>query len=176
MASPKWAKPDRQNYLALILLDYLEREGWKVDLATGEYYHPDYEVRIRRIIANWSADDRARDNAEWQAERKQLHSLGERRYPVRGQFNNISQDIFFSSQPLYYLEGMGVSGVTLKPFAKVRIASGYVNLYVDIGQSLKGLSKNQRHKAIRYGKPLPPEYRRQVDRACQLAARHYLNH
>jgi len=176
MASPKWAKPSRQLHLAAILLDYLQDKGWKVDLMSGEYYHPDYEARIKRIIANWASDDRAQSLAEWREERKRLHSLGERRYPIRGQFNNISQDIFYGNQPLYYLDGIGVSGVTLKPFAKVRVASGYINLYIDISQNLKGLSRNKRHKITRYGKPMPPEYKRQIDRACELAVRHYLNH
>jgi len=83
---------------------------------------------------------------------------------------------FFGNQPLFYLDGLAVSGITLSPFAKVRISSSYVNLYVELGQSLKGVSKNKKRKAIRYGKPLPPEYRRKVEEVCREAVRHYLNY
>ena len=143
-------------------------------MITGELYHPDYEARINPIIADWKADDRAQDSAEWQAERLRLHSLGERSYPIRGRFNNISRDIFFGNQPLFYLDGLGVSGVTLTPFAKVRVSSSHTSLFVDLGKSLKGVSKNARHKAMRYGKPLPLENRRRVEQVCREAVRHYL--
>jgi hypothetical protein len=174
MASPKWATPSRQQHLVKL---FLNSNGFCV-FGHKPCLNPEhhYDNFIEGLIADWQADDRAMDNAEWQAERQRLHSLGERRYPIRGQFNNISQDIFFSNQPLYYLEGIGVSGIKLKPFAKVRIASGYVYLFIDIGDSLKGLSKSKKRKAARYDKPLPPEYKRRVEEACRQAVRHYLNH
>lgn len=171
-----WQTAIRQLHLAKILLDYFQQRGWRVDLITGELYHPDYEARIKGIVADWKADDRAKDTAEWKAEQQRLHSLGERRYPIRGQFNNISRDIFFGNQPVFYLVGVGVSGITLSPFAKVRLSSSYANLFVDLGSTLKGISKNRKRKAIRYGKPLPPEKRREVWLVCSEAVRHYLNH
>jgi len=104
------------------------------------------------IIDDWQADDREQASLEWQAERKAIHSLGERRLPIRGQFNNISKDIWFDKQPLFYVENIGVSGVTLKPFARVKLSSSYMRLYVDLTESLQGVSKNKKRKAIRYGK------------------------
>ena len=172
---PKWANPIRQLYLAKIVLDYCQAEGWRVDLATGEIFNPAFEAKIKDLIACWSADDRAQRQAEWQAERKQLHSLGERRYPLRGQFSNIAQDIFFAEQPQHYLEGLGISGLTFKPFAKVRIASSYMRLFVELGDALKGVSKTKRRKAIRYGKALPPQVQKRIELLCSLAVRHYQN-
>jgi hypothetical protein len=104
------------------------------------------------IIDDWQADDREQASLEWQAERKAIHSLGERRLPIRGQFNNISKDLWFDKQPLFYIENIGVSGVTLKPFARVKLSSSYMRLYVDLTESLQGVSKNKKRKAIRYGK------------------------
>jgi len=174
MASSKWVTPSRQQHLVKL---FLNSKGFCVfghkPCLNPEHHYANF---IEGLIADWQADDRAKDNALWLEERKWLHSLGERKSPIRGQFNNISQDIFFTNQPLYYLDGIGVSGITLKPFAKVRIASGYVYLYIDIGDTLKGLSKNKRRKATRYNKPLPPEYKGKVDEACRQAVRHYLNH
>ena len=51
-----------------------------------------------------------------------------------------SMDIFHDKQPLYYLEALGISGLKLQPFAKVKIASSYMRLYIDLGNSLRGNS------------------------------------
>jgi len=173
MAYPKWATPSRQSQLVSI---FLRSRGFCVfghpHCAIPEHY---YEVYIEGLIADWRADDRQQDTDDWREERKRLHSLAERRYPIRGQFSTIAKDIFFSQQPLYYLLGYGMSGLTFKPFAKVRLASSFVNLYVDLGDSLKGTSKNKRRKAIRYGKPLPMDKQAEVERVCRLAVKHYLN-
>jgi len=174
MAIPRWNTPSRQAHLVDLFLD----SGGFCVFGHKPCLNPEHHYLnfIEGLIADWRADDRAQDSAEWQAERLRLHSLGERRYPLRGQFSNISQDIFFGNQPLFYLDGLDVSGITLSPFAKVRVSSSYVNLYVELGKSLKGVSKNRKRKAIRYGKLLPPEYRRKVEQVCSLAVRHYLNH
>jgi len=174
MAIPRWNTPSRQSHLVDLFLD----SGGFCVYGHKPCLNPDHHYLnfIEDLIADWKADDKAQDSAEWQAERQRLHSLGERRYPIRGQFNNISQDIFFDQQPLFYLVGLGVSGLTLSPFAKVRVSSSYVSLFIDLGNTLNGVSKNKRRKAIRYGKPLPPEYRRRVEQVCREAVRHYLNH
>lgn len=174
MAKPRWITPSRQQHLVSLFLD----SGGFCIFGHKPCSNPDHHYLnfIEGLISDWKADDRAKDSAEWQAERLRLHSLGERRYPIRGQFNNISQDIFFGNQPIFYLVGLGVSGLTLSPFAKVRVSSSYTNLYIDLGDTLKGVSKNRRRKAIRYGKPLPTEYRRRVDEVCREAVKHFLNH
>jgi hypothetical protein len=174
MAQPKWATPSRQAQLVSI---FLRSRGFCVfgHKACGirEHY---YEIYIERLIADWKADDISQRQAEWKEERKRLHSLAERRYPLRGQFNNISRDIFYAKQPQFYLLGLGISGLTFKPFAKIRLSSSYVSLYVDLSDSLRMVSKAKRRKAIRYGKPLPLELQREIGQACKLAVGHYLEH
>jgi hypothetical protein len=174
MALPLWSTPSRQTQLVSI---FLRSRGFCVfgHKACGipEHY---YEVYIEKLIADWKVDDRQQDKADWQEERKRLHSLGERHYPLRGQFSSIAKDIYFANQPLFYLLGLGISGLTFTPFAKVRLASSFVNLYVDLGDRLRGVSKNQRRKAIRYGKALPLELQREVEQVIRLAVRHYLNY
>ena len=172
MAMPKWATPIRQAELVRLF-----RQGGGFCVYGHKpcpYPSHHYELFIEGLIKDWIADDRAQSQAEWETERRQIHSLGERRYPLRGQFNAIAQDIFFDSQAQHYLEGLGISGLTYKPFAKVRIASSYMRLMVDLGDTLKGVSKSKRRKAIRYGKALPPETQRRIDLLCSLAVRHYL--
>jgi hypothetical protein len=132
-----------------------------------------YESYIEGLIGDWVADDRAESQAQWRMERRELHRLPERG-PLRGQFSAIGRDIFFGRQPRYYLDGLGISGLTFKPFAKIRLASGYVYLFVGIGDALKGVSKAKRRKAIRHGKPLPQAVQEKVDQACSLAVKHYL--
>ena len=174
MAQPKWATPSRQTQLVSI---FLRSRGFCVfghpHCLIPEHY---YEVYIEGLIADWQADDRQQDTADWQEERKRLHSLAERRYPLRGQFSSIAKDIFFARQPLFYLLGMGISGLTFKPFARIRLASSYVHLFVDLGDTLKGVSKSKRRKAIRYGKPLTVELQGEIEQVCRLAVTHYLEH
>jgi len=135
-----------------------------------------YEVFIEGLISDWKAEDREQAKLDWEAESKAIHSLGERSYPIRGQFSAISRDIFFDKQPIYYLEALGMSGITLQPFAKIKLASSYFHLYIDLGDTLRSTSKNQRHKAIRYGKPLPKEVEARVTELVTLAVKDYLNH
>jgi len=148
--------------------------------AYGDYpcYKPfecHFEIYADRLIRDWATDDRSIGIAKWQAERKILHSLGETKEPLRGRFSNISRDIVMAKQPSYYLQGLAINGVTFSPFAKVRIANSYVYLYIDLGDSLKAVSKNKRRKATRYGKPLPASVANSVATICNKAVGHYLN-
>ncbi|MBA7583360.1 hypothetical protein ES708_25302 [subsurface metagenome] len=93
---------------------------------------------------------------------------------VRGQFSAISQDIYHDSQPQFYLIGLGISGLTFKAFAQVRLSSTYVNLYVDLSDTLGKVSKAKRRKAVRYGKPLPLELQGEINKVCKLALDDYL--
>ena len=174
MTQPKWATPSRQTQLVSI---FLRSRGFCVFGHTAcdipEHY---YEIYIEGLIADWKADDRAQREADWQGERKRLHSLAESRYPLRGQFSTISKDIFYAKQPQFYLLGLGISGLTFRPFAKVRLSSSYVNLFVDLSNTLSMVSKAKRRKAIRYGKPLPLELQREIQQVCKLAIGHYLEH
>ena len=169
---PKWATPSRQAHLVNLFL----RSGGFCIFGEKPCTNPTlhhYDPFIEGLIADWKADDRAERSALWQVELKALHGLAERG-AVRGQFNAIGRDVFFSQQPQYYLDGLGISGLTFRPFAKVRLASSYMCLHIDIGEAVKATSKARRRKAIRYGKPLPQEVRVEIDRICRQAVRHYL--
>lgn len=139
----------------------------------GDCFYPLY---TKQLIREWSNADRAQSLAEWRAEAKALHSLGETRTPIRGQFNNISRDIYSSAQPLFFVETLGMNGLTLKPFAKVKLASSYLRLHIDLGDCLHkvNVSKNAKRKAIRYGKPLPKSVEERIAEKVSLAVRDYL--
>ena len=132
-----------------------------------------YEVFVNGLIADWVADDRADVDALWKAEHRAIHNLAERG-PQRGEFNATGRDAFYAEQPQYYLIGLGISGLTFRPFAKVRVASTFMALHVELGDTLKGVSKSKRRKAIRYGKPLPKSIQGEVDTKCSEAVRQYL--
>ena len=168
---PKWANPPRQLYLAKLTFDYLLESGWQLDLLTGEFYHPQLEKLYQQNIAYWQEDDRAELWALWQAEQKAMHRLGEAGR-TKGEFDAIARDIFFAEQPQHYIEGLGINILVHRPFAKIRLASSYVCLFVDIGDALRGISKNRKRKAIRYGK-VTPEVKRDIDKVCSLAVRDF---
>ena len=169
---PKWATPDRRNLLVQLFLSSSGFcvYGHKKCLIPEHHYH----LYAEFLIKDWKQLDREQSQAEWEVERKAIHWLGERSYPILGRFNAISRDIYASNQPLYYLEGQSVSGLTLKPFVKVRIASSYVRLFIDLGEALRGVSKSKRRKAIRYGKPLPQETQVLIRRKVLEAVRDYI--
>ena len=166
----KWANPQRQAHLANL---FRRSGGFCVfgerPCSNPEQHH--YELFIDGLIDDWRADDRAQQWADWQAEQKAIHSLGEVGR-IRGEFNAISRDIFFASQPQFYLESLGISGLTFRPFAKVRLASSFIALHVDVGDAMRNESKNKRRKAVRYGK-VTPEVKKEVDRLCSLAVKDY---
>ena len=171
---PKWSTPNRQVCLVKLFLD---SGGFCIFGHTNcpiPEHH--YEVYIEELIDDWKAEDREQAKLDWETERKAIHSFGERRLPIRGRFSAISKDIFFDKQPLFYLEALGMSGLTLQPFAKVKLASSYFHLYIDLGDSLRSTSKNRRRKAIRYGKALPLEVEARVRKLVTLAVKDYLNH
>ncbi len=145
-------------------------------LETKQTLVTQYELLSETAIDNWIADDRQQRHFEWKAESKAMHSLNEKRLPLRGRFNNISSEIWHNSQPIFYLESLGMDGLRLKPFAKVKLSSSYQHLYVDLGESLRGISKNKKRKAIRYHKPLPAETETKVSQLIMEAVKHYLKY
>jgi len=171
---PKWATLDRRNFLVQLFLSSggFCVYGHKKCLIPEHHYYLYSEL----LIKDWKHLDKEQSQADWEAERKALHSLYERTYPIRGQFSAVSRDIYAGNQPLYYLDGQAVSGLTFKPFVRVRLASSYIRLYVDLGEALREASKSQRRKAIRYGKPLPKSAKVAVSRKVLEAVRDYYSH
>jgi hypothetical protein len=169
---PKWTTPTRQTHLVTL---FLRSKGFCVfghPKCTIPEHH--YEIFIDNLVADWIADDRAQRQADWQAETKARHSTNERTYPLHGRFSGIGQDIYYDNQPEFYLEGLGISGLTFKPFAKLRLASSYIRLHVDLDDILKPVSKSQKRKAIRYGK-IPTDLQDKIHNRCWQAVKHYLN-
>jgi len=135
-----------------------------------------FDVLAEQQINDWKALDRLERIEEYRLESLRLHSLAEPRQPLRGRFSAISKDIWEGSKPLYYIEGIGISGLTLQPFVRVRLASSYMRLYVNLGEALRGVSKSKKRKAVRYGKPLPKAIEEVVSQLARTSVLHYLNH
>jgi hypothetical protein len=102
---PKWTTPTRQTYLVTL---FLTNRGFCVfghPKCTIPEHH--YEIYIDDLVTDWKAEDRAQRQAEWQAEFKDRHIANERRLPLHGRFSAIGKDIYYESQPEFYLEGLG---------------------------------------------------------------------
>ena len=168
---PKWVSSHRQSYLVSLFV----RSGGFCVFGHRPCPIPEhhFELHIDGLIADWVADDRAEAQALWQAEQRAIHNLAERGRQ-RGEFNVTGRDAFYAAQPLYYFVGLGISGLTFRPLAKVRVSSTFTALHVELGDTLKGVSKSKRRKAIRYGKPLPKSIQGEVDTKCNEAVRQYL--
>ena len=174
MTKPKWVNPTRQAHLVSL---FVRSRGFCVygepNCAIPEHH---YEVFIESLINDWKADDRETNKLDWKHERKIMHALHEKTIPMRGRFNGVSSDIWHDSQPIYYLESMGMDCLKLKPFAKVKLSSSYQHLYIDLGDSLRTVSKNRKRKAIRYNKPLPQSANDIVSKLIIEAVKDYLNY
>lgn len=151
--------------------------NWRCDYADHPCYNPYDSFYVNtesRLITDWVNDDRRQLIAERQAEIKREHATNFRTYPLHGTFSGVSRDIYHDQQPCYYINGYGVSGVTCKPFVRLRIASSGVHLYVDISQALLPLSALQRRKARRY-KHSGVTFNDRVDYLCQQAYFNFSN-
>ena len=133
-----------------------------------------YELKEREVIQDWIREDRQARAYLNRVMSRSLHLLPEIG-SLRGSFSAISRDIYHDSQPQYFVEALGISGVTLRPFAKIRIASSYTRLHVDISQPLKEVSKHRKRKFIRYQKPLPVAVEVNIQELCNLAISKYLS-
>ena len=129
-----------------------------------------YERVAESLVKYWQADAREQGRVERKIERR--IDTGETGR-LRGDWNETGRDVFYSEQPQSYIEALGMSGVTFTPFAKVRLPSSMMNLHVDLGDTLKKLSKHKRRKVIRHGKALPPEVQNAIERLVQRAVRRY---
>jgi len=171
--APKWASPERQNQLILLF----ERSGgfcvFGHNPCRVASHH--YENFVDDLVKDWQADDRAEARAIWQAEQKAIHSLWEVG-KAKGEFSAVARAIWHDRQPEYYLIGIGISGLAFKPFAKVRLASSFMHLHVDVGEAMRKVGKVRKRKAIRYGKPLPQNVQSKIDEKCNMAVRAFLNH
>ncbi|MBA7681241.1 hypothetical protein ES703_89579 [subsurface metagenome] len=171
---PQWATPERKAKL----VELFYRSGGFCIFGEPACIIPEhhYELFIEGLISDWKADDREGRRLEIRLESIRLHSLAEPSQPLRGRFSAISKDIFRSNQPRYYIEGLGISGLTLQPFVRVRLSSSFMRLYVNLGQALRGVSKNRKRKAIRYGKPLPKTIEQAINELVRASVRDYLAH
>lgn len=171
--TPVWLTPIRKTTLVRLFDDSRGFCVYGHTRCSIPEHH--YSMYIEYLIKDWQSSDRDQRLAEWDAERLAMHNLGEQRYSGSGRFNSISRDIYASNQPLYFLEGQTISGVTLKPFVRVRLSSSYMRLYVDLTGIMRKLSKSARRKRIRYGKPLPQEIESQISALVLKAYRDYIN-
>ena len=133
-----------------------------------------YDRVIDKLVKDWIEDDRQARVYQRRLEMLRLHRLPEKG-SIRGRFNAISRTIFYDTQPSFYMEALGISGLTFKPFAKVRISSSHTRLHVDISEPLGKVSKNRKRKAVRYCKALPVDTQTEVDHLCSMAVKHYMN-
>ena len=166
---PKWATIERKTYLVNLFHD---SNGFCVyghkNCTNPEHHYINY---IDDLIRDWIASDRRDTIARYQAEYNERHRLRDR-LPLRGQFSGIAKDIYYDHQPLFYIENIGINGVTFKPFIKIRICSSNTHIYVDISNTLKSMSKNARRRLIRHA--CKDKYSEILNPVCINAVKDYL--
>lgn len=164
---PKWLTSDRKT----ALLDLFNRSRGFCVFGHSKCQYPSHHYInfIEDLIKDWQGYDREQRLSELKAELEAIHRTNFRYIPLAGKFSAVSKDIFFDGQPLFYIEGFGISGLTFKPFAKVRLASSFVVLWVELDKLAYVLiSKNKKRKALRYHKRIEA-----IDRQVISAVKHY---
>lgn len=181
---PLWFNAERANELVSLFAQFGNKclYGHKV-CSNPEHYiahnKQGQAVIMRlfdRVMADRIDDYKAEDTALWAKERRAMHDLGESLRYYRGRWNAIAKDIYFTNQPTYVNRGIGVSAVTFKPVAKVRISSSYWYLYIDIPieSAFRIVSKNAKRKAIRYGVK-SQSITDKIDSIVNSTVSHYIN-
>ena len=126
------------------------------------------KIHLEGLIDQWKAEDRAKAQALWKRELQLMHQAPDHKGWGR-RYDPVSREQFLLSQPPYYLEGVGLSGLTFKRVAKIKLPSTNLRLFVDVAKA-KVQSKNQRRKARRYGQVTANET---LDEVCNLAVKDF---
>ena len=122
-----------------------------------------YQQLSEQLISDWKEADRiVKAEAARQESAELHHAFDDKGWSTR--FDPAAKDVFFAQQPAYYLEGMGVSGLTFHKIAKIRVSSSPTRLFVDCPKLTYNMRKKLRRKGI-----FPPT----TDDACRQAAEHY---
>ncbi|MDP2730141.1 MAG: hypothetical protein Q8O55_06645 [Dehalococcoidales bacterium] len=171
--SLKWLTPKRKAQLLQLFVDTEGKDLCVYGEANCLEPSHHYEYYIEHLISNWKLDDREQAKFDCWLERQAMHQSGEARYRA-GRFGSIGSEVFHSQQPLFYLEALGISGITFTPYADVKLPSSLMHLHVDLTSGFQGVSKNRKRKALRHGKPLPDRTQAEIMRICFQAVRAYL--
>lgn len=150
-----------------VIVDTVEM-SWRVE-KDAIYKKP---VIIRRprhqpgLIDDWKTDDREARSEQ----RRKANRLAEGTNDLTGwgrRFDPIEREKFFERQSPYYLEATGISGLTFRPIAKVRIPSTNDSLFVDVPKHLRNkMTRSQRKRWRR-------AHIESVDAACTQAVQDY---
>jgi hypothetical protein len=192
MEYPQWATPQRRNLLVelfqrskLVWLSpdspvrgfCMDRQCSKASADNPAPYCQEcprfFQNYIEPLIKFWVDDDREERTKLWRKEQREMHSLNERRWK-KCQFDAVARDVFLQQQPDYYLEGVGISGLTFTRIAKVRVPSMPVRLFVDVADSKmpKKLGQNARKRARRQA-ALQIGEDKSIDTMCRKAVQHF---
>jgi len=192
MEYPQWATPQRRNLLIELFqhskLVWLSPDspvkGFCMDSqcskASADNPAPYcqecprfFQNYIEPLIKDWVDDDRGERAELWRKEQREMHRLNERRWK-KCQFDAVARDVFLQQQPDYYLEGVGISGLTFTRIAKVRVPSMPVRLFVDVADSKlpKKLGQNARKRARRQA-ALQIGEDKSIDTMCRKAVQHF---
>ncbi len=152
------------GFLWLKLSDVLDEDGDKAKSACYHCCHH-YVNDSNMLIEEWKGDDRE-ERAE--ARRLEQRLLSKDLTGWNQRFDPITREHFLVDRSPYYPEGFGVSALTFKRMARVRIPSAYTRLQVEL-PPIK-LSRNKRKKLRRQQIHNDREV---VDTLCQLAVNHY---
>jgi len=132
-----------------------------------------FQNYIEPVIKGWIAEDKVEQVALWRQEQRRLHHMTDERGWRNQRFDAVAKDVFFQQQPDYYLEGIGISGLTFTRIAKVRVPSTPVRLFVDVADSKlpKKMGQNARKRARRRGLLIGED--KSIDSLCRKAVQHF---
>ena len=148
---PGWSTPERREQLVALW------EKWS-PVSLEKYFQLETD-----FIEAWIAEDRDTRQALWELEEERIHHADG--YRFGGDFDPVQRDEFMRQRPSYYLEGIGVSSVTMRQTAKIRVPSTNIYLFVDVSAATNKLGKNARKRLKRQGREIPAD----VHEICQRA-------
>ena len=178
---PLWATPERRARLAdifqrarpVIQPNLFDDMGFCVlekccnNVVACKCCQHNYPNYIEVLVREWVSEDKVAEAELWHKEQRQIHKcLDEKGWGRR--FDPVDRDLFFDVQLPYYAQGIAPSYLTHTRFAKIRVASSGVSLFVDVPR----LSKHKRKK-IRRAMGIQPDDARYIDLSCLLAVKDF---
>ena len=171
VTKPQWATSQRQAHLVAL---FYRSGGFCVfgdKGCTVDAHH--YPIFMETCIEEWKAEDRETRSVLLKVEQSTIHDGTYGRYG--GSFDPVTRDVYYQQRPVYYLMGFGVSAVSKRRIAVIRVPSTFIRLYVDVADAFQGVSysRNKRRKMARYQSGPPAAVWERVDTLCAEAVAEY---
>lgn len=128
----------------------------------------------KELEAYWKADDRDKRSYLLKLEKRRMHALSPQ-ITKRGEWDSIRREQYLANREVFEIVAIGISALTFKRVAQVRIPSLKATLWVDLTRI--EVNKSKSRKLARYKRgAAPKEMESRIVERCRKAVERCLSH